>query len=133
MIFDASSTYIMIKSKDLRGFRDSSTLDLAFYEIGNAIIQEEKMGVIDKEASIALAQVLQNLPEIMNIVRVEDLKASKILEIAKQLGRTFYDAAYVYLAKDKDEAFVTDDGPLAKAAAKLGIRTYSAANRPSES
>ena len=120
----------MIKSKDLHGFGDSSTLDLAFYEIGNAIIQEEKMGVIDKEASIALAQVLQNLPEIMNIARVEDLKASKILEIAKQLGRTFYDAVYVYLAKDKDEAFVTDDGPLARAAVKLGIRTYSAANRP---
>ena len=120
----------MIKSKDLRGLKDSSTLDLAFYEIGNAVIQELRMGIIDQKASITLAQVLQSLPEIMNIVRFEEgLRANKILEIAKQLGRTFYDAAYLTLAKETNDALVTDDGSLAKAAAKIGIRTYSAANR----
>lgn len=123
----------MIKSKDLRGLKDSSTLDLAFYEIGNAVIQELRMGIIDQKASITLAQVLQSLPEIMNIVRFEEgLRANKILEIAKQLGRTFYDAAYLTLAKETNDALVTDDGSLAKAAAKIGIRTYSAANRLSQ-
>lgn len=132
MIFDASSTYIMIKKKDLRSLGGSRTLDLAFYEIGNAILQEEKMGLIDKEASTALNQVLQSLPEITNVVRLDDLRASKILETAKQLGRTFYDAAYVSLAKDRNESLVTDDGSLAKAAIRLGISTYSASNLPDE-
>ena len=122
----------MIKAKDVRGLKDSSTLDLAFYEIGNAIIQEVRMEIIDQKASVTLAQVLQSLPEIMNVVRFGDLKADKVLQIAKQLGRTFHDAAYVMLAKNNNEALVTDDGPLAKAAGRIGIRTYSAANHPSQ-
>jgi predicted nucleic acid-binding protein len=123
----------MIKAKNLRGLKDSKTLDLAFYEIGNAMIQEVRMGIIDAKASLALAQILQSLSEILNVVSFEeDLRADKVLETAKLLGRTFHDAAYVTLAKDNNEALVTDDGPLAKAAAKLGLRTYSAANLPSQ-
>lgn len=122
----------MIKSKDLRGLKDSSTLDLAFYEIGNAIIQERRMGIIDQKAFAALAEVLESLPDIMNVVRFEDLKPMLVLETARQLARTFYDASYVTLAKNNREALVTDDHALAKAAGRIGIRTYAAADHHNE-
>jgi predicted nucleic acid-binding protein len=123
----------MIKSKDLRSLRDSSTLDLAFYEIGNAILQELKMGIIDQKTSSTAVQVLQSLPSIMSVVHFEDLKAEKVLDTAKKLERTFYDAAYVVWAKENNDALVTDDGPLARAASRLGIKTYSASDRLHES
>ncbi len=69
----------------------------------------------------------------MNVLRFEDLQPVEVFGIAKQLGRTFHDASYVTLAKNKGEALVTGDSALAKAASKLGIRTYSASNRPEES
>ena len=75
MIFDASSTYIVIKGKDLQGLRNSDTLDLAFYEIGNSIIQEERMGLIDGKATTALSEVVSNLPEIMNVAPYRAIKA----------------------------------------------------------
>jgi predicted nucleic acid-binding protein len=120
----------MIKGRDLHGLADSSTLDLAFYEIGNAILQETKMGILDQQASIALLEVLESLPDIMNVVSFNGLSPGEVLQTAKQLARTFYDASYATLSKNKGEVLVTDDGALAKAASKIGIRTYSAATRP---
>ena len=128
MIIDASSTYIVIKSKELRSLRDSSTLDLAFYEIGNAILQEERIGIIDAKASLALSEVVQSLPEIMHVTPFQSLNAEKVHGVAEKLGLTFYDAAYISDARNCNEPLVTDDGKLAKAASKIGVRTYSAAD-----
>ncbi|MDA4130590.1 MAG: type II toxin-antitoxin system VapC family toxin [Thaumarchaeota archaeon] len=129
MIFDASSVYITIKNKDLQALKNSSTLDLAFYEIGNAIVQEVRMGIIDQKASAALSQILQSLPYVMNVERFQTLKAEKIQEIAKQSSLTFYDASYIALVKgNDDEALTTDDSFLAKAARKMGVRTFSASD-----
>jgi len=121
--------YITIKNKDLRVLKDSSTLDLAFYEIGNAMVQELRMGIIDQKASVALSQILQSLPDVMNVKSFETLKADKIQEIAKQSDLTFYDASYIALANSTDdEALTTDDSSVAKAARKMGIKTLSASD-----
>src|SRR2546428_6806322 len=133
LIFDASSTYIMIKGKDLESLRDSSTLDLAFYEIGNAVLQESRMEIIDQRASAAIAQVLQNLAGIMNVVPFGNLNAENVLKIARQARLTFYDASYIELAKSNKEALTTDDSPLDIAARRKGIKTYSARNHPTRS
>lgn len=128
LIFDASSTYILIKNKNLAGLMNSKTLDLAFYEIGNCVVQERRMKIIDEKASLALLEALDNLPEIMSASSFKELESGKIFEIAERLGLTFYDASYIVLAQGTKEALVTNDGALAKAARKIGIGIYSATN-----
>lgn len=126
MIFDASSTYILIKNKDLGGLRNSKILDLAFYEIGNSMLQERRMKIIDEKACLALSKVLENLPEIMDVANFRQLKPEDVFKIAENSGLTFYDASYIVLAQNTKEALVTNDGTLAKAACESGIAVYSA-------
>ena len=123
LIFDASSVYILVKNEDLKGLRDSRTLDLAFYEIGNAIIQEQRMRIIDQKTSDVLSEILQNLAEIMDITKFQELEASKVFGIARKSGLTFYDASYLSLAQDTRKAIVTDDRDLVKAARKIGLQS----------
>jgi len=77
----------MIKRKQLSGLKDSTTLDLAYYEIGNAIIQEEKMGLINKETSTTSSLVLQTLPQIMKIIRIDDVAATRGSGSSKKIGQ----------------------------------------------
>jgi predicted nucleic acid-binding protein len=128
LIFDASSAYILIKNKDFQGLKDSRTLDLAFYEIGNSIIQENRMKIIDKKAAFVLLEVLENLAEIITMTNFQDLDARTVFEIAQKSRLTFYDASYLALAQNSKESLVTDDSSLATAAQKFGIRVYSAGN-----
>ncbi len=83
------------------------------------------MGIIDEKASGALSSVLQSLPDIMNVVLFEKVKTTTVLEIAKDSRLTFYDASYIAMAKDRNEPLVTEDVHLAKAASKMGMRTYT--------
>ena len=128
LIFDASSVYILIKNKDLNGLKGSRTLNLAFYEIGNAIIQEQRNRIIDQKTSDVLSEILQSISEIIDIVKFQELEANKVFEIARKSRLTFYDASYLSLAQDTKEATVTDDRDLAAAAHKIGIAVHSATN-----
>jgi len=128
LIFDASSAYILIKEKNLRGLENSRTLDLAFYEIGNSIIKEQRRGIIDERTTRAAGEVVKNLPEIMMVANFREMKADEIFEIAQKSHLTYFDASYIALAKISKEILVTDDTPLATAAQKMGIRVYSSGN-----
>jgi len=128
LIFDASSVYILVKNNDLKGLKNSRTLDLAFYEIGNAIIQEHRIGIIDQKTSNVLLEVLQNLVAIMDVAKSQELEANKVFEIARKLRLTFYDASYLSLTQDSGEVMVTEDHDLAAAARKVGIAVYSTVN-----
>lgn len=86
------------------------------------------MKIIDEKAAHVLSEVLDDLPEIMNVVSFQKLESDKVFEIAVKSGLTYYDASYITLAQDSKEALVTDDGALARAARKIGIIVYSAMN-----
>jgi predicted nucleic acid-binding protein len=128
LIFDASSVYVLVKNKDLKVLRDSRTLDLAFYEIGNAIIQEQRIGIIDQKTSNVLLEILQDITAIMDVTKFEELEANKVFEIAHKSRLTFYDASYLSLALNSGEVMVTDGRELATAARKVGIAVYSSVN-----
>ena len=124
LIFDASSTYIMIKSKNLQALRDSTTLDLAFYEIGNAIVQEEKMGIISENMSGVISQVVQSLHEIMNVVPFQKLKAGKVLQEAKRSGLTFYDASVLDPGKGEYRGFGNRRQPARESLSKVRNKDF---------
>jgi predicted nucleic acid-binding protein len=128
LIFDASSAYVLIKEGNLKGLRTSTTLDLAFYEIGNSVIQELRMKIIDEKAARVYFEVLETLPQIMNMASTREFGSGMVFEVAEKLHLTFYDASYVTLAQEKKESLVTEDSYLAKAARKMGVEVYSSTN-----
>ncbi len=125
MIFDASSLYILLKRKELRTLRDSKTLDLAFYEVGNSLLKELRRKLITNESFTNMLNVLGGISELMTVSNFGELGAGKVSEISKSTGLTFYDGSYLTLALASRDTLATNDEYLREEARKLGIRTLS--------
>lgn len=122
MIFDASSLYILMKKRDLKPLRDSRTLDLAFYEIGNSLLKELRRKLITRESFENALAVLSELGGLVSVSNFTELDADRVVKISRSTGLTFYDASYLALASMTGETLVTNDEELQKEGRKLGIR-----------
>ena len=116
-LFDSSSIINLCSERKIERLLEGYTLNLAFYELGNAVwkqvhlhkaLTQEEGG----EALAALTQVYRQMREL----HVED--ASSILNIAVEEGLTYYDASYIHAAIKNDAMLVTDDRKLHTAASK---------------
>ena len=116
-LFDASSIINLCSERKIERLLEGSTLNLAFYELGNAVwkqthihktLTQEEGG----EALAALTEVYRQMRELI----VED--AISILTIAIEEGLTYYDASYIHAAIKNDAVLVTDDRKLHTAASK---------------
>ena len=125
MILDASSLYVMLKRGNLKSLANSMTLDLAFYEVGNAMLKESKRNQIEPESFTKALGVLASVNEIVTIRRFGELDTQRVAEIARSPGLTFYDASYLALALALHEPLATNDRELAERSVKLGIRVVS--------
>ncbi len=112
-LLDASSLYRLAEANKLHIIEDSATLDLARYELGNAVLKDltmlKRIGETDAYKLITfLYQILDS---------VKQLKVSEghgVLKMASALKLSFYDAAYVYCAKSSNLTFITEDEKLRK-------------------
>ncbi len=59
MIFDASSINILLKKGKPEILRDTMTLDLAFYEIGNALVKELRRKLVSEESFTTMIEFSQ--------------------------------------------------------------------------
>ncbi len=125
MIFDASSLYILLKRGNLRSLTDFTTLDLAFYEVGNALLRELRRRLVTPESFGNTISVLGGISELMNVESYRELDAKKVSEISKSTSLTFYDASYLTLALTSNDILATNDDSLSDEAHKLGVRTVS--------
>ena len=125
MILDASSLYVTLKRGHLKSLANSTTLDLAFYEVGNAMLKESRRSLITQESFAKALGALASMNEIVAIKRFGELDTQRVAEIASSAGLTFYDASYLALALALHESLATNDRELAEASAKLGIRVVS--------
>ena len=125
MIFDASSLYMLLKKRELERLRDSETLDLAFYEVGNAMLNDLRRRIITEESFKKATEVLNGISQLIKVEYFSGLDASNVSEIAKRSGLTFYDASYLNLALMTGQPLATNDGKLKAEADKLGIKTFS--------
>jgi predicted nucleic acid-binding protein len=108
-IFDASAIFSLISRRHVTPFFDGFTIDLARYEFGNIVWKErhlhKKMTQEEQKELTSIGEgVLQNM-DVVNIVG----KLHDIIETAGKFNITFYDAAYVFLAKEHDAILVTMD------------------------
>ena len=116
-LFDASAIINLCSDQKIERLLEGGTLNLAFYEIGNAVwkqTHQKKTLTLEegKEALAALTEVYNQMREIT----VEDI--SSILTIAVEEGLTYYDASYIHAAIQNNAALVTDDRKLNTAASK---------------
>ena len=130
LFFDASSIFTLVR--ELRGkaadtLAESSTISLAYYELGNALWRECFLlkRITQKEAENSLRAMFAIL-ETMDVVLLENEDEGKaVLCNACEFGLTFYDSAYVAQALKSKKILVTDDKKLAKAAEKTGVKSLT--------
>ncbi len=88
-------------------------------EVANGIRSAERRGRIDEREIPALAQLMLALP-----IRIEevplDAALGDVLQLARALGLSAYDAAYVALALHRAIPLATLDDSLARAATAAG-------------
>ncbi len=118
-LFDACAIFIAYK-RDLEDLLFKQyTINLALFELGNVIWKE---CYIHKNISLDEAKKLLNeisqLLEVMRIINVDKLKEN-ILSLAANLGITYYDASYVYVAKEQKLTLVTEDKRLKNVAMQV--------------
>ena len=113
-LFDSSSIFKAIKENQIDCLVGNCTLELARYELGNVLwknyILQEK--VSDQEAK-ALTKIIKQTLNLMTVIQIECTE-EEILETAKKLEITFYDASYVSHAKTEQLALITEDQQLTK-------------------
>jgi len=121
-IFDASAIInIIIRkgSESLKLTKGQKILDLTIYEVGNSIW---RLTYLDRKITnvqaCSLLDSFLRLTQQMQILRIDDIEKEHAKEISLKEGLTFYDSAYLVLAKDKNSMLVTDDATLRRVASK---------------
>lgn len=111
-IFDASSVFKAIKEAALEAVAGGYTLELARYELGNILWKE--YGARGKATDEELKRLARLVKDVLNLMEVVTIGCheEQILDLARQLRLTFYDASYVYYARDLGLPLVTEDSDL---------------------
>ena len=117
LLFDSSSIINLCAERKIEELLEGWTLNLAFYEMGNAVWKQVHIhkDLTPEEGAKALDALVEVL-KIMRETHVED--ASAVLNIAVKEGLTYYDASYIHSAIKNGATLVTDDKKLHSVAEK---------------
>ena len=113
-IFDSSAIINLCGDRKTEKLLDGWTLNLAIYELGNAVWKQVK---VHKKITVEEANlILDSLTEVFRRLRKPTAeKPLKTLEIAVKEGLTYYDASYISAAVENNLTLVTDDEKLYEA------------------
>lgn len=110
-LFDSSAIINLCAEKKIDTLLEGWTLNLAFYELGNAVWKQVHIHktITSDEANT----ILSLLTEIFRkLKKPETEKALEILKIATKESVTYYDASYIQAAIENSLTLVTDDKQL---------------------
>ncbi len=109
-------------SKSLSVLSGQAILDLTTYEIGNSIwkLSYLQKKITKTEACMLLDACLKVMSD-MKILNIKDAEED-VKELAVDVGQSFYDSAYLTLAKKNNLELVTDDKKLQKTASNCKIK-----------
>ncbi|MEM2240272.1 MAG: type II toxin-antitoxin system VapC family toxin [Candidatus Bathyarchaeia archaeon] len=117
-LFDSSAIINLCGEKRIDKLFEGWTLNLAFYELGNAVWKQTYIHrtITPEEAS----KLLDTLTEVfINMKKPEKENGLETLKIAVREGLTYYDAAYIQAAVENKLTLVTDDEMLYRVAKKF--------------
>jgi predicted nucleic acid-binding protein len=113
-LFDSSAIFRAIKENRIEVLAESFTLDLARYELGNIIWKDCSLQAkISEQDAKLMAKATRRTLDIMGVLEIGGSE-EEILETAMKLKITFYDASYVYFAKERGLQLITEDLRLIK-------------------
>lgn len=120
LLYDSSAflnTIRLYGSRAVRLIRGNYTLSLTAYEIGNALWKESKL-----LKKISLDEAVKSLLYAIKLLSktniVEPSNKKMVLELAWNVGLTYYDASYIVASHEIECVLVSDDQRLSK---KLSI------------
>ena len=119
LVIDASALAALLMPEDggeevekaVKETERVSTLDLATYEVGNAVWRRVRRGELSMEEGNGVVSTLLSLLETFEVFSYREV-AADAFRLAVDAGITAYDAAYVVLAKKLDARLITLDGEL---------------------
>jgi predicted nucleic acid-binding protein len=130
-LIDASSLMLLMKTAEIQivldYLRTSSILDLTYYEVGNAIWKETCLTkFLTKKESEVLRNRVQTVLSKTDRIPSETSGFQGAFNISESEHLTFYDASYLFVAKEKGLVLVTEDREL-KAKAKKHVEVQNVA------
>ena len=112
-LLDAPAIYKMAEMNKLDLITDSITIDLAKYELGNAVLKDCTIHKrIDSEQAEELVNFLYKILDTIDKISVTD--GISVMKTALDFKLSFYDAAYVQCSKATNLNLLTEDGKLEK-------------------
>ena len=118
-VFDSSSIFHALKRRRVDVLADNYTVSLTRYELGNILWKEE---VLHKRiTSVELERLIGFLKRVLDKMKVLKIECceTEVLNIARSLEISFYDASYVFLAKKIRVPLITEDLKLIQRAKPL--------------
>jgi len=132
-VFDACSLLNLTRAladEVIDVLKGNITVSLVYYEIGNTLWKECNLYKrISVEDAVKTLRFMYSMLSLMKVIRVEDVSFGiNTLFMANKLNITYYDAAYLNVAKELDKVLVTDDKRLREIAEKINVKTLSSKN-----
>ena len=113
-LFDSSAAFRAIKENKIELLTGNCTLELARCELGNIVWKNYILqGKVSEQEAKLMTKAIKHTLTIMDVMGIAGSE-EEILETARQLKITFYDASYTYFAKAKELRLVTEDSRLIK-------------------
>ncbi len=112
-LFDASAIINLVKKRCARLLALGYTIELALYELTNAIWKEcALVGALTQDEAIRL---LRNCVKAAKAIPKIDVDEVQVFELALTNKMTAYDASYLYASRKGKLVLVTDDKTLKSA------------------
>ncbi len=112
-LFDSSSIFDALLREQVKVLKGQFTVDLARYELGNILWKEQALRrTMDAVRMPRLLSIAKRTLSIMNLLPVA-CREEEIVKLAVRFNVTFYDASYLFLAKDHSLILITEDRNLA--------------------
>lgn len=100
-LFDSSAILKAIKENTVETLLGNNTLELTRYELGNVLWKESTLQKrLTNDESKRLVRLVKQVLNIMQVLEV-DCHEEAILDAAQRLKLTFYDASYVFYARER--------------------------------
>jgi len=113
-LFDSSAIFRAIKENKIEFLNGNYTLELARYELGNIIWKDTVLRAkLSKHESQMIAKTIKHTLTVMEVLQIAG-REEEIIDTAAEHKITFYDASYVYFAKEKEIPLITEDLRLIK-------------------
>jgi len=129
VLADASTIFRALITRRTARVAGAYTLDLARYELGNAVLRQLRTHrTLSEEEAEELAAAASSILLNMTVLTVDDEPG--VLRLAAATGLTFYDASYLHTAGRLGLILATEDARLAHAANDNSTSTTNLAELP---